>query len=78
MKITLESTTKIVEIRLPGGASMPARIWEGTTGTGILVHAYVTRLAVARGADASQFEAELQVCREPSPDVGAIAARLIL
>lgn len=77
MKITLESTTKIVELKTSTG-SVPARIWEGQTESGIPVHAYVTRVAVAVAADATQFERELKECRQPSPDVEAIPLRLVL
>ena len=40
MKVTLESTTKIVELN-----GVQARIWEGTTEGGIRVHAFITRIA---------------------------------
>lgn len=61
MKVTLESTTKIVELN-----GVPARIWEGTTESGVPCHAYITRIAVHRDEDNSQFERELQQCREPT------------
>lgn len=73
MKVTLESTTKIVTVN-----GVPARIWDGETAGGIRVHAYVTRIAVAAKDDAAQFESELQECRAPSPEVAAIPLRLIL
>jgi hypothetical protein len=77
MKVTLESTTKIVELKTDAGV-VPARIWEGTTESGVKVHAYVTRIAVARDDDTSQFERELKECRAPSPEVQAIPLRMIL
>ncbi|MFA9478536.1 hypothetical protein ACERK3_09530 [Phycisphaerales bacterium AB-hyl4] len=73
MKVQLESTEKIVNIN-----GVPARIWEGHTESGIAVHAYVTRIAVHKDADASEFERELQEHRPPSVDVAGIPARLIL
>ena len=73
MIVKLESTTKLVTVN-----GVPARIWEGTTDSGIPVHAYVTRIAVHKDADASQFERELQECRVPSPEVAAISTRLVL
>ena len=76
MTVTLESTTKIV--RLDG---MPTRVWEGQTDSGIPVHAYLARIAVAEGREAedyARFEQELQACRAPSPEVAAIPLRLIL
>ena len=76
MKVTIESTTKIV--RLNG---VEARIWEGQTDGGIRVHAYVTRVAVAAEEAPSvfrQFEAELRECRPPSAEVRFIPFDLIL
>ena len=79
MKVTLESTTKIVGLRPEGSdVTVPARVWEGTTESGIPVHAYITRIGVDRGEDASQFERELQECRVPSAEVEAIPVRLVL
>lgn len=77
MKITIESTTKIVTLQTSDGI-MPARIWEGMTDSGIPVHCYVTRIAVHNNEDQSQFERELKECRAPSADVQAIPLRLIL
>jgi len=73
MKITLENTTKIVELN-----GIPARLWEGKTETGIEVHAFITRIAVKKDADCSQFEKELKEQKVPSPDVAAIPLRLII
>lgn len=73
MKITIESTSKVVTVN-----GVPARIWEGKTESGIPVHAYVTRIAVARDQDCSQFERELEEHRAPSVDVQTIPARLVL
>lgn len=74
MKITVESTTKTVELN-----GVPARVWEGETASGIPVHCFITRIAVAREADCSEFERELQEHRPPvNPDVAAIPLRLIL
>lgn len=73
MKITIESTTKRVELN-----GVPARIWEGHTESGIAVHAYITRIAVHKDDDASEFERELQEQRKPSADVQVIPLRMIL
>jgi hypothetical protein len=78
MKIEIESTTRLVELELPGGARVPARIWEGETESGIKVHAYITRIAVGEDQDCTQFDAELRDCRAPSAAVAAIPLRLIL
>jgi electron transfer flavoprotein alpha/beta subunit len=76
MNVKLHSTTKIVEVEI-NGAVVPARIWEGETDSGIPVHAYVTRIAVDKDADVSQFERELQECSAPTPAVAAIPLRMI-
>ena len=73
MKITIESTTKIVELN-----NVPSRIWEGRTATGIPVHCYITRIAVAKSENVSEFEQELRECVAPSPAVEAIPLRMIL
>lgn len=79
MKVTLQSTDRIVELQTASGR-VPARIWEGQTERGIAVHAYITRIAVRMDRDASQFEAELiEAPTVPvSPDVSAIPTRLLI
>lgn len=73
MRITLESTTKLVEVN-----GVPARIWEGATESGIPIHAYVTRVAVEEGQNQEEFERQLQSHRVPSPAVQAISLKLVL
>ncbi len=73
MKVTLESTTKLVNVN-----GVPARVWEGTTESGIPIHAYITRVAVGIDDDQAQFERELQECRAPSAAVAAIPTFLVL
>ncbi len=77
MQVKLESTTKIVTLQTPTG-SVPARIWEGETASGIKVHAYITRIAVDKDLDTSQFDAELEQHAEPTAAIVAIPLRLIL
>ena len=81
MKITLEPTTKIVQLMVAGGNEVPARIWEGYTDSGIPMHAYITRVAVKEGENEEvyrDFERELKETRKPSPGVEAIPLRMIL
>lgn len=74
MKITIESTSKVVQLN-----GVPARIWEGQTDTGIKVHCYITRISIDKDEpDASQFEKELQEHRAPSAELEAIPLRMIL
>jgi hypothetical protein len=77
MKIQIESTSKIVQVDT-GAGTVPARIWEGTTESGILVHCFVTRIAALKSEDLTQFEVELVEQRIPSADVAAYPKRLIL
>jgi hypothetical protein len=78
MRVTLESTDKIVELKTPRGI-VPARLWEGHTDTGIACHALITRIAVHKDDDASQFERELKEQRAPSKELqGVYDARLVL
>lgn len=74
MKITIESTSKIVELN----GNTPARVWEGTTESGIPVHCFIARVAVQEDQNCSQFERELQEQRAPSAVVEAIPLRMIL
>ena len=77
MKVTLESTTKIVRL-IVEGREVPARIWEGRTANGIACHAYITRIAVADGLDAAEFERDLKEHRRATPAIEAIPTRLII
>lgn len=77
MQVTLHSTTRLVTLSTPSG-EVPARIWEGTTETGIPCHAYITRIAVSNSDDSTQFQRELLECVAPSPALAVIPLRLIL
>ena len=77
MRLTIENTTKLVEL-IVNGHAIPARIWEGHTESGIPVHCYITRVAVHESLDAAQFERELAEQRKPSVEIEAIPSRLIL
>jgi peptide subunit release factor RF-3 len=74
MKITIESTTKVIDI----GRGLQARLWEGRTSSGTPVEVFITRIAVSKDAPSTvleQFERELAEQRAPSV---AWPARLIL
>lgn len=79
MKITIENTNKIVMLKPdPLLDGIPARIWEGTTESGIKVILFVTRIMAPAEADLSQFNAQLEKCSAPSAEAEAIPLRLIL
>jgi hypothetical protein len=73
MEIQLHQTTKIVELN-----GVSARIWEGHTSSGIPVHAYITRIAVANTERRDEFEKELDKASSPSPELEAIPSRLLI
>lgn len=75
MKITIESTSRIVHVD-----GVEARIWEGVTESGIPVFAFLTRIApVTNDVEAHRvFEDELRSVRAPSPEAAGIPLRLIL
>jgi hypothetical protein len=65
LRITIESTTKVIDI----GGGLQARLWEGHTDSGCPVEVFVTRIAVPKDAAPDvlqQFERELKEQREPS------------
>jgi hypothetical protein len=67
MKITIESTDRLVTIS--DGANrceIPARVWEGTTESGIPVSVLVTRIAASIAHNQAEFEKQLQECRPPT------------
>lgn len=68
MKITLESTAKIVTL-VVDGHDVPARVWQGVSESGIPVHAFITRIVpeVPKSDPRidelmAEFERELQRC----------------
>jgi hypothetical protein len=78
MKVTLESTDKLVTIRV-NSVDVPARLWEGETESGIRCHAFITRIAVHQDLDSSQFERELQAVKPLSKELsGVYDTRLVL
>lgn len=84
MKITIESTDKIVELAHMAGigpdgkCNLTCRVWEGQTENGVKVHCFIPRIAAKDDQDLSQFERELQEQRPASADIRAIPLRLIL
>jgi hypothetical protein len=78
MRVTLESTDKIVDLVTASG-TVRARIWEGVTAEGIACHAFITRIAVSKDDDAAAFERDLHETRPVSSAIaGVYDARLVL
>jgi predicted transcriptional regulator len=73
VQVQLESTDKVVTLN-----GVPARIWEGHTACGVPCHAYITRIAVDKDLDTSEFVRELQEHRPVSEELRAFPARLVL
>ena len=81
MKIQIESTTKIVELVNDNGAVIPARIWEGTTDSGVPVHCFITRIAPTipkMDSRQAEFQRELKEQKAPTADVAVYPLRMIL
>lgn len=64
MKITIHSTTKIVDVN-----GVLSRIWEGETASGIAVHCFITRIGIANEADSTEFDEELEHHEAPSVEM---------
>ena len=84
MKITVESTSKIVTL-VVGGQEVPARVWQGETDRGIPVQCFITRIAPEISKTDPRideltvdFEAELKRQADPRVTVEAIPLRLII
>lgn len=76
MIVTLENTTKVVELN-----GIPARVWEGTTESGTKIIAFITRISIPEDASAEvkqQFEKELTQTKPPSAEIQAIPLKLII
>jgi hypothetical protein len=75
MKITIASTSKLVELD-----GVQCRIWEGETEHGARVHCFIPRI----GTDSQdpkqleQFAKDLVEQRAPSPAIASFPLRLIL
>ena len=85
MKISIESTSKVVMLELPGGGAMPARIWQGETADGIPVQCFITRIVPEIPKSdpnidrlTAEFERDLQRQADPRPSVTAIPLRMII
>jgi hypothetical protein len=73
MKLTIESTTKIVTAN-----GIQCRVWEGKTESGVEVSCLIPRIAVKDGQDTEQFESELQEMAPPSPEIEAWPLKMII
>ena len=74
MKITIESTTMIVD-----ASGVQCRVWEGQTERGVKVQCLIPRIAAKKGQDLTQFEAEFQEQAPPSADaIKVFPMRMIL
>jgi hypothetical protein len=74
MKITIESTTKIVELN-----GVPARVWEGHTESGIPVHCFITRIAVNNQENTEEFDKQLKEHQAPrNADIESYPLRMLI
>jgi hypothetical protein len=84
MKITIESTTKIVTLETRNGP-VQARVWQGQSESGIPVQAFITRIAPEIPQSdpridelTAEFERDLRRQADPRPTVEAIPLRFII
>ena len=78
MKAHITSTDQIVEMKDPKGRPYMARVWEGLSDSGVEFTAYIPMVQVARNADNSVFERELQEHKPPTADtMRAIDMRMV-
>lgn len=74
MEIKIKNTDKIIQIN-----GVPARLWEGTTESGIKVHCFVTRIAIDKDESRiKEFEKELIETSSPFSEMESYPTRLIL
>lgn len=81
MKITIESTSKLVKLQsgIGSDSTLPARIWEGFTESGIKIHCFITRIAIDKDETRDEeFKKELSEQKVPSSAIEAYPLRLIL
>lgn len=84
MKITIESTAKIVML-VQGESEIQARVWQGETASGIPVQVFITRIAPEIPKThpridelTLEFERELRRQADPRITVDAIPLRMII
>jgi hypothetical protein len=84
MKIKIESTSKIVQLRI-GSHDVPARVWQGETDGGIPVQCFITRIAPEIPKSdpdidelTAEFERDLKRQADPRPTVEAIPLRMFI
>lgn len=79
MKATINSTNFVGVMKDAEGREYACRVWEGVTEAGVPFTAYIGRVQVARDADCSIFERELQENTAPRADTQrAIDMRFII
>jgi hypothetical protein len=75
VKATIESTEQMVMVN----GVVPARVWEGRTEGGVPFFALITRVAVHKDADCSQFSRELEEHGPARPEALVVfPARMVL
>ena len=73
MKIQIESTTQIVQMK-----GIPCRLWEGKSETGVKVMCWIATISVPENEDLHQFQNELRELTEPSFEAVKLSLRLVI
>lgn len=72
MKITIESTSRIVTVN-----GIECRVWQGESERGVRVQVVISRIAADGGQDCSQFDQELREHAAPT-GVQAFPLRMLI
>jgi predicted RNase H-like nuclease len=67
LRLQIEPTDRIVEIEVPGGGMVPARVWQGVMEDGTDVALLVTRVAVHKDAAAETQARFAEALTEVAP-----------
>ena len=80
MKISIYSTTKMVDLQTDSGI-VQARLWEGETESGIPIHCFIALVAPSISKDdmrQEEFRCELEQHDAPSPATKAYPLKMVI
>jgi hypothetical protein len=78
MKITVESTDKVVNLFRGSGQELACRIWEGYSENGVPVQCMIVRVAAPVECNQAEFEHDLEETRPPQMQPEIFPLRLVL
>lgn len=78
MKITIESTDKVVSLFRGSASELPCRIWEGATENGVPVQCMIIRIAAPVECNQNEFERDLEKTRPPQLQPEVFPLKMVL